>query len=244
MQSPDGARRPLTWLRLQIVATLALMLALLAIMAVIGVIIPPVLIFAIILGILAYALRRWAPERRWLRLVGALLALLVLLLNLPFIVEDLLHPESALVFLPTAISVLSALVAVLAGVAGFMRAAEGAARPVGLGALAVAAVLAVVAAGAALTLESDVSHAGDVVIVAEKVEYPEVVQAKAGSVAFFVENRDPFRHTFAIESLDVEVELPASTDRRVVLDLPAGSYDYKCTVPGHDQMAGVLTVTP
>jgi plastocyanin len=244
MQSPDGARRPLTWLRLQIVATLALMLALLAIMAVIGVIIPPVLIFAVILGILAYALRRWAPERRWLRLVGAVLALLVLLLNLPFIVEDLLHPESALVFLPTAISVLAALVAVLAGVVGFMRLSEGAARPVGVGALAVAAVLAVVAAGAALTLESDVSQAGDVVIVAEEVEYPEAVQATAGSVALFVENRDPFRHTFAIESRDVEVELPASTDRRVVLDLPAGSYDFKCTVPGHDQMAGVLTVTP
>jgi plastocyanin len=244
MQTPDGARRPLTLLRLQIVATLALTFALLAIMAVFGVIIPPLVVFALVFGFVAYALRRWAPERRWVRLVGAVLALVVLIANLPFIIEDLVHPESAMVFVPNALSVLASVIAVLAGVAGFMQASQGLARPVALGALGVAVLLVVVAAGAALALESDVAQAGDLVIVAEKVEYPEAVQAKAGSVALFIENRDPFRHTFAIESRGLEVELPASTDRRVVLDLPAGSYDYRCTVVGHDQMAGVLTVAP
>src|SRR5688572_15716802 len=111
MQSPDGVRRPLTWLRLQIVATFALMLALLAIIAAVRVIIPPVLVFAVVFGFVAYALRRWAPGRRWVRLVGALLALVVLVLNLPFIIEDLVHPESALIFVPTVVSVLASLVA-------------------------------------------------------------------------------------------------------------------------------------
>lgn len=62
------------------------------------------------------------------------------------------------------------------------------------------------------------------------------------SVGVFVDNKDPIRHTFAIEALDIEVELPANTARRVEINAPPGAYDFLCTVPGHDQMKGTITL--
>lgn len=242
MRIPGEAARPLTWLGVQIVATIVLLLVLLSIMAVARVIIPPLLVFALVFAATAYALRRWGPTRSWVRVVGAVLALLAVLANIGPILQDLAHPESALVFVPSALGLLTAITAAAAGVAGFFRAFEEIVRSAGLAALGVGALLVVVSGVAALRLESDDSQMGDVRIVAHRVQYPDTVLAKVGQVALFIENRDGFRHTFTIEQRGVDVELPASTDRRVVLELPVGRYPFICTVFGHEQMEGVLTV--
>ena len=55
-------------------------------------------------------------------------------------------------------------------------------------------------------------------------------------------NEDPIRHTFVIEELEVSLELPANTARRVDFDAASGTYRFFCDVPGHDDMVGVLTV--
>lgn len=57
-----------------------------------------------------------------------------------------------------------------------------------------------------------------------------------------MDNRDPIRHTFAIEALNIEVELPANTARRVDVSAAPGTYEFKCTVPGHENMKGTLTL--
>ena len=54
---------------------------------------------------------------------------------------------------------------------------------------------------------------GDLRIIAEDVEFAPVSLNGSGTVGVFIENKDPIRHTFAIEALDLEVELPAGTDR-------------------------------
>jgi plastocyanin len=79
--------------------------------------------------------------------------------------------------------------------------------------------------------------------VAESVEFePASVTASAGEVSVHIDNRDPVRHTFAIDELGVETEIPAGKGRRVTFDAGAGEYEFHCTVPGHEDMKGTITV--
>jgi hypothetical protein len=41
-------------------------------------------------------------------------------------------------------------------------------------------------------------------------------------------------HSFAVEALDVDVEVPSGRTRTVVLRLPPGTYDYVCSVGDHE----------
>ncbi|MDP3892525.1 cupredoxin domain-containing protein [Nocardioides sp.] len=66
--------------------------------------------------------------------------------------------------------------------------------------------------------------------------------ASSGTVGTLVENRDPVRHTFTIEQLGIDVELPAGTNRRVEFTALAGTYAFHCTVPGHESMTGMIVV--
>ena len=50
------------------------------------------------------------------------------------------------------------------------------------------------------------------------------------------------RHTFTIEDLDIEVNLPGNADQRVDITAAPGEYEFMCKVPGHDDMKGTLTI--
>jgi len=96
---------------------------------------------------------------------------------------------------------------------------------------------------AAANTTSDVALEGDVIIVAEDVLFTERAEVATGDGALFIDNRDPGRHTFTIEALGIDVELPAGTARRVVLGSVApGTYEYVCTIIGHEKMTGTLIV--
>lgn len=58
----------------------------------------------------------------------------------------------------------------------------------------------------------------------------------------FVVNKDRFRHTLVIKDEVDAVELPASTDVRIPIDLDPGKYEYYCDVPGHESMKGIVVV--
>ena len=79
-------------------------------------------------------------------------------------------------------------------------------------------------------------------VVAENGAFPEHLEAEAGRVAFFVENRDRIRHTFVIVERGVKQEMPAGRNRRVVTPLEEGEYRFICDVPGHERMEGTLVV--
>lgn len=51
-------------------------------------------------------------------------------------------------------------------------------------------------------------------------------------------------HTFVIEELGIDIELNSGQTVDVVINAPAGSYDFICDVPGHAEagMVGTLTV--
>ncbi len=102
-------------------------------------------------------------------------------------------------------------------------------------------------------MDKDERRPGDVVLVAEDADYfPEgedlnrkedarITVERDGAV--FVDNKDLYRHTFTVESLGIDEEVPAGVDRRVVIDAEPGRYEFICDVEGHEEdMKGTLTV--
>jgi uncharacterized cupredoxin-like copper-binding protein len=51
-------------------------------------------------------------------------------------------------------------------------------------------------------------------------------------------------HNFSIDTLKISVDLPPGETKEVVINAPAGTYEYYCNVPGHKQagMVGTLSV--
>ena len=203
---------------------------------------PFFLTIIVILFVAGYVGRRF--PRRAGPITVLVVSVLLLLLNLPSLIEDLAHPESAFTFIVFGVIPLTLIAAgIIASVAVLTSRSDGAAFVVAYGAVIIIAISAVVGIVAAVGLEDDTAVAGDIELVAEDVEFtPDALSASGESVGVFVDNRDPIRHTFAIEDLDIEVELPANTARRVIIVAPAGTYDYMCTVPGHERMKGTLTI--
>jgi len=203
-------------------------------------------VFVAIIGglmILAWLAVERRPGRASATTFGGL-SLAFVLLNLPFLAPTLAHPESAFGFGATAVTVVIALAGALAGVAVWWRAlGDTAARlTFAAGGLLLVAAVAI-GLFAYLGLHSDIQRDGDLVVVAHRSDYqPEVLSTSPGPVAVFVENEDPFRHTFRVDALDLQVEIPAGTDRRIEMDLPPGTYTFHCTVPGHEGMTGTITV--
>jgi plastocyanin len=136
--------------------------------------------------------------------------------------------------------------------------------PVGLGALAVAGLLAaaglkylvvplallVLAVGA--VAYSQVAsgdeirgRAGDLAVSAKNVRFsPETLAAKNGEVVVRLKNKDLFWHTVTIDALGLDLRVPVGATRRASFEAPAGRYEFYCAIPGHKQagMKGTLRV--
>jgi plastocyanin len=218
----------------------ALAVTFVANMAINQTVIRPLVVNAVVFLALAVAVARW--PKRWLYIVTGVLAVLVLVANVTFIREDLLHPETFTTFVPTMLIIFGALVAAVAAFAAAFRFAPAAAGPAGLASAALAIVLTVVSGAMTATAADDVMEQSDVLVVAENGLFPEHLEAEAGRVAFFVENRDRIRHTFVIVERGVKQEMPAVRNRRVVTQLEEGEYRFICDVPGHERMEGTLFV--
>lgn len=211
----------------------------LALMAVLGEVFVDALLFlAAFVGLGVWAAR--TPSRRLRWVIAGLVALFVGI-NLVFAIGDLTHPESPGPFITTAVVVLAGIVTVgLAVLAARRRPAAG--LKVWAATLAVLVVAAAGSLVAAAGVEDDAAQPGDTQFVAEDFEYPEVVSMDAASGALVIRNADRARHTFVIEGQLPAVELPASTQVRIPLDLAPGSYRYFCDIVGHEAMEGTLVV--
>jgi plastocyanin len=229
------------WKRVAAIVAVAIAAWVILITLATGEIIPPVIIIAAAF-IVAWGFTRWRPNRITFGVFGGI-GLATILMNIPFVLGDLSHPESAFGFSTTLLTLLASILAVLVGMAAWRPLSERAASRATVAAVAILVVGIAVSIILALGLEDDSAQAGDVRLAADTAEWvPESLSATAGSVAVYVENLDPIRHTFAIDALDLEVELPASTGRRVEFTAAAGSYEFMCTVPGHENMVGTIVV--
>lgn len=206
-----------------------------------GSVVPAELVQVVVLVALAYAVFRWAA-RRWVLILTTALAALALVGSLPYVLGDLSHPESGWAFIPSTLTIVALLVAVLAGLAATLRLSSAPARILVAAAAALSVLLALLGIVATLGVEDDARAASDIAVLAKDTAYPKTVEAKAGNIGLYIENEDRIRHTFVIDDQDVKVELPGSASRRITVTLPAGRYAFHCDIPGHESMKGTLAV--
>ena len=236
----DGAARR-KWSRLISIFSLVMVAWAIFITVMSGEFIPPVVIFGVLYLITA-AVIRFRPGK-----AGPIMAIpiSIALVAVPaaLLIDSLAHPESPFDFITSAIHLVVPLATVVAAV-GFLRSwAPERPRALGLATAAVLVVASVVSVGAALMLEDDASLPGDEVMAASDVEFTKTeIRVSAGDVGVFIDNEDPIRHTFTIEELDVDLELPANTARRIDFQAGPGTYEFICAVDGHEDMKGTLVV--
>lgn len=140
-------------------------------------------------------------------------------------------------------------VAAIVGLAGSVARARGmqpaAAKPAGIGALALGVTLTI--AVPIIGADAVGARPGDVRITTSDLAFsPERLTAKAGNVGVVVHNEDLFWHTFTVNKVNANVNVPTGGTKRLELPgLAPGTYEFVCAVPGHESagMKGVLVVT-
>jgi plastocyanin len=171
---------------------------------------------------------------------------LFLALSLPFVLPTLSVPASAGDFILNIASVVAAVLGVIAAIAVLRRSDDRApsGTPRTLGLAGVAAVVLAIAVGviAMMTYEGATAEEGDISLVTEDIEFDqESIEAAGGTVGVYVENKDQTLHTFTIDELDVDLDVPAGSTARVEFDAEPGSYTFYC-VPHEGDMEGTLEV--
>ena len=204
-----------------------------------GHVIPPLAIFAVLTTVIAGALLRRRP--RWLLGLAAAVAVLYLGGSVPFVLTNLAHPESPVSFLAEVLLVLAFVTAIVGVVLRWRDAGDVARRRLVAGAVGIGLLATAVSLVAAANVDSAARQDGDVPLVTDRSVWPEEVAVTAGGV-LWVDNRDPFHHTFVIDDTEVHEVLAASSAVRIPIELVPGSYRYWCDVPGHESMEGTLHV--
>lgn len=233
----DGPRTG-EWLRL--LAWLAGTVAFvdLVFIALVREVIPPLVVGAALTGIGIGIVRRFP---RSAAIVLGLTNLLLLVGALQFGAGHLAHPSSGIDFSHAAIGILGRLTAVGAAVMALRRTPPSGARrlaTVAVGLLGATLVVAAVATVAATGAEPDPD---DVVTVIADHDFAERIEVAAGDTVF-VDNQEPFRHTFTVAGTAIDVDVPADQGVRIPIDLAPGTYEVICDIPGHEAMVTTLTV--
>jgi plastocyanin len=228
------------WRILSVWTGMAAALALLVFVALLGEIIPPLIVFALLFGVAVWLTRRGGKAGP---IMFAVLSVLLLVLNAPFIVPALSVPASTVDFVMTGVLVVLAVANLVAAIAALRSSSTGAkARLVGRATVALLLIVLAIGVVARVTYESPPAQSGDIELTAQDIEFStDVIEADNGEVAVFVDNKDAALHTFTVEELDIDLQVPGGSTARVTFDAPAGSYEFICT-PHSGVMKGTLEV--
>ena len=177
-------------------------------------------------------------------IVLAILSLLFIAMNAPFIIPTLAVPASVVDFVSTAWLLLAAITAVVGSLMALRRDTSARSARLFQRVMAGVAVLVVVfALVASSTYDDALEQEGDVALTTENIEFsPENLEApRSGTVAVYVTNNDPTYHTFTIDELDVHLDIPADSTARIEFQAESGQYEFYC-VPHESDMQGKLFV--
>jgi uncharacterized cupredoxin-like copper-binding protein len=220
----------------------------------------PILVgFALAFAVAAALATFWriAPARPRFWIVALVPGVLFLLLNAMFLPYSLSHPidPGFTVSLPLVVGVA---VLVVAGIVAFREARSGGVDRAGARGRILTAVVWAAVGGAVATsfVAAAVGSAGGGVaeaptttgvVTAENTKFVETsMEMKNGEVlGLFVINKDGFAHSFTIDALNINVQLPANSTTAVAIKpTAAGSLEFYCAVPGHKQagMVGSISV--
>jgi len=233
--------RPTTgnWIRLARAGAITMTAWMILLSALARTVIPPVIGIGLIALVFAIVLR---VGRRKTALGAALFAFVALLGDIGGLVDDLANPESTPGFVLTTLVVLGGSVLIVGGLGTFFGRPDQAVRTIATAVPFLGVTLMVFSAIAGSTVPEVEAVDTDIQVVMESIQFqPETVNADAGGT-LWLDNRDGIRHTFTVEELGVNVDIPALKSARVDLDVPAGTYDVICEVRGHEHMTATLVV--
>lgn len=236
--SPDG--RGFDWLKLLKWSAIAAIVVV-ALINVFAGLIPPLIVFGVVwIGALFWLARsRKGPA---ILLLVAFVAFLAS--SAPFIIPTLTVPASAGDFILNLASLLAALTGIVAAVAVLRSRAgsTGAAGRLGAAAVAVFLVASAFSVFATVTYENATVRQGDLSLVTQDIEFQDTsLAADAGEVSVFVDNKDATLHTFTIDALDVDLDIPASKSARVTFQAEPGTYEFYC-IPHEADMKGTIEI--
>jgi plastocyanin len=201
---------------------------------------PFLAVFVVVFAIAAFLVRRGG---RGPVIFALVIAIVFFAMNVPFLVPTLMQPSSIPDFVPAVLVLIFDVIAIVAAINILRRRGTGAgprtAARIG-GALFVIAV--VVSVVATVTFNDAVAQAGDIRLVTQDTAFQDgSLEAESGTVGVFVENKDQTLHTFTIDELDVDLQIPAGSSVRVEFAGEPGEYRFYC-VPHQDVMEGTLTI--
>ncbi|CAN5890785.1 hypothetical protein BH23ACT12_BH23ACT12_23130 [soil metagenome] len=179
----------------------------------------------------------------WLGVVS--LALLVM--NAPFTVDALMHPESPAEFMPVTMLTVGGLLAVVATVPAF-RSARGRQSDSAFPRVAAVAGIAVVLAAiggslaARATVTSDTPADGSLIVDMENFDFgPKNITAANGEVSLYITNNDSARHTFTVDELGVDESIAPGQSKQITFDAGVGTFRFYCK-PHDPGMEGELII--
>jgi plastocyanin len=231
------ARTGSEWRRLLVWTTGVVAAVDLAFMALAQAVIPPLAI-GVVLTAIGIALHRRFPRSAVIVLGST--SVLLLAGGLQFAVGHLAHPASGIDFVHAVVGIFGRVVAIGVSVAALRRTPASGARRVGAASVVGLAASLLVAGIATAAATGEEAEPGDVVTAITEHDFDDVETSSGDTL--FVDNQTPFRHTYTVEGTSLDVDLPAGQGARAVVDLPPGSYDVICAVPGHEAMSGTLAV--
>jgi plastocyanin len=198
--------------------------------------------FLAILGVpfvLAACTARWP---RVFAVVVGLVCALQLVGAFPTLADTLQHPESIRDLLPLLLFGLSAVIGAIAAIPAFRGTTKDQPpRVILAGCVAVFGVGSVVSGIAAARLPDASLQPGDTAITARDTKFSEEsITLDATASALFVKNDDATRHTFTVDELGIDEELPAKRATRFTIEGEPGTYRYHCRP--HPDMTGELTL--
>ncbi len=234
----DTAARTGEWLRLLAWFTGVVALVDVGFIALVGEVIPPLVAGAVLTGV-GIALVRRLP--RTATIVLGTTSVLMLVGALQFGVEHLAHPSSGIDFVHAVVGIFGRLAAIAVAVMALRRADGPGPRRVATAAVGVLAASLLIAGVATVAASGEEAEPGDVLTAISGHAFADVIEVEEGGT-LFVENQEPFRHTFTVENTSVDVVIPASQGVRIPIDLAPGSYPVICDIPGHESMQATLTV--
>lgn len=239
-QKAPQTSRTAQWMRVARVTALVMAAWSVALQAFAGVVIPPVLVIGLIFLVFSFFL---SGERRRLGLAYSIVTVIVFVGNVPVIVDDLVRIDSAPTFIVTLVSVLAAAAAFVAGLGAFFGWSEAPIRGLAAGAMVILVIGSATSLAASANAPSDAAVDGDAIVIAQQLEFnPDALVVENTTAGVWIDNKDGIYHTFTIEALEIDVEIPALKSRRVEFTASPGTYEYVCTIAGHESMTGTLVV--
>ncbi len=236
----EGSTVP-AWMRLARAGAIVMVAFAVTLQATARSIIPPVLVIGLVFLALSPYLK---GERRRLGLASAIFGLAAYIGNLPIILDDLQNPDSAPSFILQLLSTVGVFLVIAGGLGAFFGRSTRLVRPFAMAAAGVFLAGTFGSVAIAANTDSALALPDDVQVTAQQLMWaPEEILIDSTASGIWIDNEDGVRHTFTIPELGIDISVPGLKARRIDINAPAATYQIICTVPGHDNMTGTLTIS-